>query len=148
PELITVAPNIHTVLDAEEAAFLGTLRTGTAIFEAAAEEVIRKGGKKLEGVQAFQLHDTYGFPIVLTLAMGAEQALVLVCGGFCRLMAQQRQRAKDDADAKKTGNADISVYSQFLERSGKVVFTGYDEVASDGTVVGLLAGGVPVPAAG
>ncbi len=68
--------------------------------------------------------------------------------GFRRLMAEQRQRAKDDAAAKKTGNADISVYSQFLERSGKVVFTGYDEVASDGTVLGLLAGGVPVPVAG
>jgi alanyl-tRNA synthetase len=148
PELITVAPNIHTVLDAEEAAFLGTLRTGTAIFEAAVEEVTRKGDRTLAGAQAFQLHDTYGFPIDLTLEMAAEQGLEVDEEGFRRLMAQQRQRAKDDAAAKKTGNADISVYSQFLERSGKVAFTGYDEIVSDGTVLGLLAGGVPVPAAG
>jgi alanyl-tRNA synthetase len=148
PELITVAPNIHTVLDAEEAAFLGTLRTGTAIFEAAVEEVTRKGDRTLAGVQAFQLHDTYGFPIDLTLEMAAEQGLEVDEEGFRRLMAQQRQRAKADAAAKKTGNADISVYSQFLERSGQVAFTGYDEIVSDGTVLGLLAGGVPVPAAG
>src|SRR5215813_7667550 len=148
PELITVAPNIHTVLDAEEAAFLGTLRTGTAIFEAAVEEVTRRGERTLAGAQAFQLHDTYGFPIDLTLEMAAEQGLVVDEEGFRRLMAAQRQRAKDDAAAKKTGNADISVFAQFLERTGKVAFTGYDEVASDGTVLGLLAGGVPVPAAG
>ena len=47
PELIRDAPNIHTVLDAEEAAFLGTLRTGTAIFDAAVEEVTRRGERTL-----------------------------------------------------------------------------------------------------
>jgi alanyl-tRNA synthetase len=148
PELITDAPHIHTVLDAEEAAFLGTLRTGTAIFDAAVEEVGRKGERSLSGAQAFQLHDTYGFPIDLTLEMAAEQGLNVDEDGFRALMAEQRQRAKDDAAAKKTGNADISVFAQFLERTGKVAFTGYDEVASDGTVLGLLAGGASVPAAG
>ncbi len=148
PELLRDAPNIHTVLDAEESAFLGTLRTGTAIFEAAVEEVTRRGERTLGGAQAFQLHDTYGFPIDLTLEMAAEQGLSVDEEGFRGLMAQQRQRAKEDAAAKKTGNADISVFARFLERSGKVVFTGYDEVASDGTVIGLLSGGVSVPAAG
>jgi len=148
PDLVRDAPNIHTVLDAEESAFLGTLRTGTAIFDAAVEEVTRRGERTLAGAQAFQLHDTYGFPIDLTLEMAAEQGLTVDEQEFVRLMAEQRRRAKQDAAAKKTGNADISVFAQFLERSGKVVFTGYDEVASDGTVIGLLAGGVSVPAAG
>ena len=53
-------------------------------------------------------------------------------------MAEQRQRAKADAAGKKTGNADISVFAQILERSGRVAFTGYDEVAGDATVIGLL----------
>jgi alanyl-tRNA synthetase len=148
PDLIRDAPYIHTVLDAEEGAFLGTLRTGTAIFDAAAEETARKGERSISGAQAFQLHDTYGFPIDLTLEMAAEQGLEVDEKEFRRLMAEQRQRAKDDAAAKKTGNADISVFAQFLERSGRVVFTGYDEIASDGTVIGLLAGGASVPAAG
>jgi alanyl-tRNA synthetase len=148
PELLTDAPHIHTVLDAEESAFLSTLRTGTAIFDAAVEEVGRKGERTLSGAQAFQLHDTYGFPIDLTLEMASEQGLSVDEEGFRSLMTQQRQRAKDDAAAKKTGNADISVFAQFLERTGKVVFTGYGEVASDGTVLGLLVGGAAVPAAG
>src|ERR1022692_1120086 len=148
PELVRDAPYIHTVLDAEESAFAGTLRTGTAIFDAAVEEVTRRGERTLAGGQAFQLHDTYGFPIDLTLEMAAEQGLSVDEAEFRRLMTEQRQRAKDDAAAKKTGNADISVFAQFLERSGKVAFTGYDEVSSDGTVIGLLEAGVSVPAAG
>src|SRR6266571_4854495 len=147
PDLVRDAPNIHTVLDAEESAFLSTLRTGTAIFDAAVEEVTRSGERALGGAQAFQLHDTYGFPIDLTLEMAAEQGLTVDEAEFRRLMTEQRQRAKQDAAAKKTGNADISVFARFLERSGKVVFTGYDEVASDGTVIGLLVGGASVPAA-
>src|ERR1022692_1593760 len=141
PELIRDAPNVHTVLDAEEAAFLGTLRTGTAIFEAAVEETSRRGAGTISGGEAFQLHDTYGFPIDLTLEMAAEQGLTVDEPEFRRLMSEQRQRAKQDAAAKKTGNADISVFAQFLQRSGKVVFTGYDDIADEATVIGLLADG-------
>ncbi len=148
PDLIRDAPNIHTVLDAEESAFAGTLRTGTAMFEAAASEIERGGGRSISGAQAFQLHDTYGFPIDLTLEMAAEQGLQVDETEFRRLMAEQRQRAKDDAAAKKTGNADISAYAQLLEKSGRVVFLGYDEIAAEATVIGLLSGGVAVPSAG
>jgi alanyl-tRNA synthetase len=148
PELHRDAPNIHTVIDAEESVFLGTLRTGTAIFDAAVEETRRRRADTIRGDQAFQLHDTYGFPIDLTLEMAAEQGLAVDEPEFRRLMTQQRQRAKEDAAGKKTGNADISVFAAILERSGPVTFTGYDEVAGDATVTGLLVGGAAVPAAG
>jgi alanyl-tRNA synthetase len=148
PELLRDAPNIHTVLDAEESAFLGTLRTGTAMFDAAVSEAERRGEQSIAGAQAFQLHDTYGFPIDLTLEMASEQGLTVDEPEFRRLMAEQRQRAKDDAAAKKTGNADISVFAQFLEQVGQVSFTGYDEIAAEATVIGLLSGGVSVPVAG
>src|SRR5580698_6576569 len=148
PELVRDAPNIHTVIDAEESAFLGTLRTGSAIFDAAVEETRRRGGETIRGDQAFQLHDTYGFPIDLTLEMAAEQGLAVDEEQFRRLMTEQRQRAKADAAGKKTGNADISVFARVLEQSGKVTFTGYDEIASDATIIGLLVDGASVPAAG
>jgi alanyl-tRNA synthetase len=147
PELRRDAANIHTVIDAEEAAFAGTLRTGTAIFDVAVEETRRKHATVLSGAQAFQLHDTYGFPIDLTLEMAAEQGLVVDEEGFRRLMDEQRQRAKKDAREKKTGNADISVYAQLLEQAGKVTFTGYDQAIGEATIVGLLSGGVPVKSA-
>jgi alanyl-tRNA synthetase len=147
PELHADAAHIHAVVDAEEAAFASTLRTGTAIFDVTVEETRRKKSSVLSGEQAFQLHDTYGFPIDLTLEMAAEQGLSVDSGGFRRLMDEQRARAKKDATEKKTGNADISVYASLLEQAGKVTFTGYDLTAGEATVVGLLSGGVPVKAA-
>ena len=148
PELIRDAPHIHTVIDAEEAAFLATLRTGSAIFDAAVEETRRRGTETIRGAQAFQLHDTYGFPIDLTLEMASEQGLAVDEGEFRRLMTEQRQRAKADAAGKKTGNADISVFANVLEQAGRVTFSGYDEVTTDATVVGLLVGGAAVSSAG
>ncbi|GII95310.1 alanine--tRNA ligase [Sinosporangium siamense] len=142
------AANIHTVIDAEEASFLGTLRTGTAIFDAAVEETKRKGAPVLSGSQAFQLHDTYGFPIDLTLEMAVEQGLKVDEDGFRRLMKEQRDRAKADAAAKKTGNADISVFGDILEKTGKVDFLGYNTTLAEATVIGVLIDGVAAPAAG
>ncbi|MEV5413455.1 alanine--tRNA ligase [Thermopolyspora sp. NPDC052614] len=147
-ELKADAAHIHTVIDAEEESFLGTLRTGTAIFDAAVEETKRRKQGTLSGEQAFQLHDTYGFPIDLTLEMAAEQGLQVDEEGFRRLMKEQRERAKADAAAKKTGNADISVFGEILEKAGKVDFLGYDQTTAEASVVGLLVGGVSVPAAG
>ena len=144
PELRRDAATIHRVIDAEDAAFADTLRTGTAIFDVAVEETKRKHASVLTGAQAFQLHDTYGFPIDLTLEMAAEQGLKVDEDGFRRLMGEQRDRAKKDAREKKTGNADISVYASLLEAAGKVTFTGYDMAEGEATVVGLLANGVPV----
>ncbi|MEV6037645.1 alanine--tRNA ligase [Nonomuraea sp. NPDC052116] len=147
-ELKADAPQIHAVIDAEEVSFLGTLRTGTAIFDVAVEETKRKSGTTLSGDQAFKLHDTYGFPIDLTLEMASEHGLKVDEEGFRRLMKEQRQLAKADAAAKKTGNADISVFGQLLEKAGKVEFLGYDQTEADTSVVGILVDGVPVPAAG
>src|SRR6202035_1759310 len=148
PELRIEAPRIVGVIDAEESTFLSTLRTGSAIFDAAVGETKRRGTTSLSGEQAFQLHDTYGFPIDLTLEMAGEQGLAVDEDGFRRLMAQQRQRAKQDSIEKKTGNADISAFAALLERSGPVIFTGYDQVAGDATVTGLLVNGAQVAAAG
>ncbi|HEX2317183.1 MAG TPA: alanine--tRNA ligase [Thermomonospora sp.] len=149
PDLVRTAANIHTVIDAEEERFLQTLRTGTAIFDAAVEETKRSGRATLAGAQAFTLHDTYGFPIDLTLEMASEQGLTVDEEGFRRLLEEQRQRAKADAAAKKTGNLDVSVLGELLDRSGGGVdFTGYHDVHGEARLVGLLVGGVSVPAAG
>jgi alanyl-tRNA synthetase len=148
PELRADAAHIHTVIDAEEQSFLATLRTGTAIFDASVEETKRRKEPTLSGAQAFTLHDTYGFPIDLTLEMAAEQGLAVEEGEFRRLMNEQRQRAKADAAAKKTGNLDVSVLGELLEQTGSVVFTGYDSVAGEARVVGLLVGGANVPSVG
>jgi len=148
PELRRDAASIQAVLDTEEEAFASTLRTGTAIFDASVEENRRRNSATLSGAQAFQLHDTYGFPIDLTLEMAAEQGLTVDEQGFRRLMAEQQERANRDAAEAKTGNAGISAFADLLGRSGAVTFTGYDQISGDATILGLLVNGMPVPAAG
>ena len=141
PELADSAERIDRVIVAEEAAFSQTLRAGTQIFDVAAGEVRNKGEKVLPGAKAFQLHDTYGFPIDVTLEMAAEQGLSVDEDGFRDLMAEQKQRAKDDARAKKTGgHGDRTVYRELLAQ-GATEFTGYQELESEATVRGLVRDG-------
>ena len=135
---------IATVAYAEEDAFRQTLRQGSQIFDLAATDVKASGGTTLAGEQAFQLHDTYGFPIDLTLEMAAEQGLSVDEEGFRRLMGEQRQRAKDDARAKKSAHRDAASYRTVADELGsEVAFTGYDTTTDEGLVRGLIgAGGV------
>jgi alanyl-tRNA synthetase len=149
PELAVEFERISQYAYAEEDAFLSTLRAGTTILDTAIADTKTSGGAALPGDKAFQLHDTYGFPIDLTLEIAAEQGLQVDQDGFRRLMADQRSRAKADAKARKTGHADLSGYRQALDDGGPVEFTGYAEVSRESRVRALLgAGGTGVPAAG
>ncbi|MEV6984411.1 alanine--tRNA ligase [Sphaerisporangium sp. NPDC051017] len=147
PELVADRKRIEAVALAEEAAFLKTLKSGTAILDTAVTETKASGGGVLAGDKAFQLHDTWGFPIDLTLEMAAEQGLSVDEDGFRRLMKEQRERAKADARAKKTGHADLSAYREVADASGFTEFTGYIATEGESTIVGLLVDGVPSPAA-
>ena len=147
PELARHAERIHAVADGEESSFFTTLASGTTRFDAAARDAANT--KTISGDQAFALHDTYGFPIDLTLEMAAEQGLRVDEEGFRRLMADQRQRAKDDAKKKKTGAVDVSAYRAVLDSIGApVAFTGYTDVEGDATVRGLLVDGSQARSAG
>ncbi|MEO3927083.1 alanine--tRNA ligase [Micromonosporaceae bacterium B7E4] len=149
PELATEFDRISSYAYAEEDAFLSTLRAGTTILDTAIEQTRSAGGAKLSGDKAFQLHDTYGFPIDLTLEIAAEQGLSVDQDGFRRLMADQRARAKADAQARKTGHVDLSAYRSVLDSGGPVQFTGYTEVSRESSVRALLGtGGTPVEVAG
>ncbi|GLW05759.1 alanine--tRNA ligase [Microtetraspora sp. NBRC 13810] len=147
PELVTDRGRIETVALAEEAAFLKALKGGTGILDAAVAETKAASGTVLSGDKAFLLHDTWGFPIDLTLEMAAEQGLSVDEDGFRRLMKEQRERAKADAKAKKTGHADVSSYREIADGSGVTEFVGYTATEGESTVVGLLVNGVPSPAA-
>ncbi|GAA2142007.1 alanine--tRNA ligase [Kitasatospora kazusensis] len=147
PELFEERKRIETVIVAEEASFLQTLRSGTTILDTAVAETKSSGSAVLAGDKAFQLHDTFGFPIDLTLEMAAEQGLSVDEDGFRRLMKEQRDRAKADAKAKKHGHADVSAYRAVADSAGATVFTGYADTSGEATVVGLLVDGVPAPAA-
>ncbi|MGA6162327.1 alanine--tRNA ligase [Amycolatopsis magusensis] len=144
PELVAGFDRISDVVKTEEEAFLSTLTSGSRIFDLAAEETKSAGGGILAGDKAFQLHDTYGFPIDLTLEMAAEQGLTVDEDGFRTLMEEQRRRAKADAASRKSGHGDLSVYREVLEQHGETLFLGYTDLQANARVIGLVADGVPV----
>ena len=147
PSLVQDSERIQAVSLAEEASFLETISKGATIFEVSVPEAKAAGGV-LSGAKAFALHDTYGFPIDLTLEMAAEQGLTVDEQGFRSLMDQQRRLAKEDSRRKKTGHVDVSAYRALLDAAGTTEFTGYAEVVSEATVRGLLVDGVTATAAG
>ncbi|MEV7396569.1 alanine--tRNA ligase [Aeromicrobium sp. NPDC092404] len=146
PELEADFPRISQIAYAEEDAFRQTLGKGTQIFESAAIAVKDKGGSTLPGEQAFALHDTYGFPIDLTLEMASEQGLAVDEEGFRSLMAEQRSRAKADAKSKKGAHADTTVYRAALDANGPTDWLAYTDLTTESRVIALIAGGDSVPA--
>jgi alanyl-tRNA synthetase len=140
PELETDFARIVKAAIAEEEAFLRTLNSGTVYLDEAISAVKAEGGKQLKGNAAFLLHDTYGFPIDLTLEIAEEQGLSVDRDGFKALMAEQRDRAKADAREKKLGGTDLSVYSDFRAK-GVTKFTGYESLETEGTIIGVIADG-------
>ncbi len=137
PELASDFERISSYAYGEEEAFRHTLRAGTTILDNAVVAIRGAGSTVLPGEKAFQLHDTFGFPIELTVEMAAEQGIDIDEDGFRRLMAEQRARAKADAREKKTGHIDLSIYRAARD-SGAVDFTGYTEVVRESTVTALI----------
>jgi len=128
---------------AEEETFLRTLASGSTVLDVAVAKTIKAKKSELPGDTAFLLHDTYGFPIEITLEMAEEAGLSVNRSAFDALMARQRSMAKADAKAKKTHLADLSVYSAF-RASGETVFTGYTELQTESSVLGIIVDGASV----
>ena len=168
PEVAQKFGTISQVAYAEEEAFLRTLSSGTTILDTALSQVIGSNGgleplerdddgvildptgsaPVLDGEKAFTLHDTYGFPIDLTLEIAAEQGVKVDEQAFRALMQQQKDRARADALAKKSGHADNSAYEALRTAlSNPVEFVGYTDTESTSRLVGLLVDGVPTEVA-
>ncbi|WP_243227889.1 alanine--tRNA ligase [Microbacterium sp. CIAB417] len=128
---------------AEEETFLRTLASGSSILDLSIAETKKTGGSSISGDQAFLLHDTYGFPIDLTLEVAEEAGLSVDRDAFDSLMQEQRTRAKADAKSRRRQLADHSVYRDFRAQ-GETVFTGYTDLATESRVLGILHDGVSV----
>jgi alanyl-tRNA synthetase len=144
PELVADFDRIHRIAVAEETAFNRTLASGSRLFDDAARATKQSGATVLSGTDAFTLHDTYGFPLELTLEMAAEAGLSVDEAGFRSLMAEQRQRAKADAAARKQAHADLSEYRDLVD-TGPTEFTGFNELTSEAKILGIFVDGKRVP---
>ena len=111
----------------EEQLFFKTLKTGIEIFEASINDT---DGKQLDGAIAFKLHDTYGFPVDLTMAMAQERGLKVDQKGFDKLMKKQREGSKSSSMFKVL---DITIDPKI-----KSEFVGYQEQTAKGSCVALF----------
>ncbi len=136
PELEESFPRVLRAAIAEEAGFSRTLDTGLIVLS----EAISSATGSLSGEAAFLLHDTYGFPIDLTVEIAEENGLSVDRDGFDALMREQKDRAKQDAKSKKTGGAGLQVYSEFRSL-GETQFLGYEGLKTTGKVLGLIRDG-------
>jgi alanyl-tRNA synthetase len=144
PELVADFDRIRRIAVAEETAFNRTLASGSKLFEEVAGATKAAGATVVSGSDAFTLHDTYGFPIELTLEMAAEAGLQVDEIGFRELMAEQRRRAKADAAARKHAHADLTAYRELVD-AGPTEFTGFDELTSEARILGIFVDGKRVP---
>ncbi|MDU0967787.1 MAG: alanine--tRNA ligase [Actinomycetaceae bacterium] len=137
---------ISQVAYSEEESFRRTLAQGTTILDAAVKQAKKAAGGKapvMSGEDAFTLHDTYGFPIDLTIEMAREKGVEVDEKAFRDFMEVQKNRARADAQAKKRGHVDTHVYNELAARvGGSVNFLGYTDLDATATVRGILVDGV------
>ena len=147
PDLERNRDFVAGVVTREEERFRQTLRSGSAILD---DELDRaaEGDGRLAGGVAFRLHDTFGFPLELTLELAAERGVEVDVAGFGEEMEAQRRRAREAATGGPAGAdpARIGAYRELVEQFGPTDFRGYVETSSTARVLAVLPG--PPGAAG
>jgi alanyl-tRNA synthetase len=156
PYLDEQRDKILKVIRQEEAQFARTLETGTSHLEAAlapltkAERVIGRlpdslpaDAPVLAGDVAFRLHDTYGFPVDLTVDMAAEYGVRVDREGFAAAMTEQKERSRKGTKAELSRQAGLGdLYQSILRRVGETKFLGYDGTQAEAKVVAILRDGM------
>jgi alanyl-tRNA synthetase len=132
PDLVKNHAFIRDVAAREEERFRRTLRTGSTMLDAQLEIV--PAGSQLPGDVAFQLHDTYGFPLEVTQEVAAERGVDIDLAGF--EVAMDAQRARGLASRKvAAGGDDLEPYQDLLEAVGPTDFVGREVFATDARVL-------------
>ncbi|MCW5251349.1 alanine--tRNA ligase [Streptomyces sp. SHP 1-2] len=149
PELTGQAALIEQVVTAEEESFTRTLAQGTRLLDAAISRTQHSGSVALPGETAFELADTYGFPLELTVEAARDAGLTVDEDRFAALLDEQKKRAKAGGKAK-TAEAlrKMDTYRELASRLPRTEFLGYEHLTAEATVTGLMSGGSVVTTAG
>ncbi len=136
PELHRERESILLWVRAEEESFGRTLEQGTKLLE----DVMQRSPDEIAAFDAFQLHDTFGFPIELTIELAAEHGRSVDIAGFGALMDRQRAQAREGARAAVTG--DLRERARDLARASgtQTDFTGYETLEQHTTVASVDGG--------
>jgi alanyl-tRNA synthetase len=157
PILVERREAISAAIEREEVQFARTLDAGTSQLEAAlaavAPDAQRVVGRRAEdlpadipripGDLAFRLHDTFGFPIDLTVELAAEYGVGVDRAGFDAALAEQRERSRSGKKAELARHAELtSLYQAIQARAGDSTFLGYETTSAPGTIVAIVRDGM------
>ncbi|NLA81511.1 MAG: alanine--tRNA ligase [Clostridiaceae bacterium] len=129
---------IIATLETEEKRFDRTVRQGLALLNEACEEERAKGSDRLPGHLAFRLHDTFGFPIELTLEIVREQGMTVDMAGFEEAMEVQRSRAREDFLEKTSTAWGSLALPEEVKSLGATSFIGYQYLENESPLLYLL----------
>ena len=139
PALIEKQEYIRKVIQVEEERFDATVDAGLSILHDMIEKAKNAGSKELPAADAFKLHDTYGFPIDLTIEILEEQGMNTDRDGFDALIQEQKERSREDR--KRLGDVGWASEDLGLDKSLKTEFCGYTQLEAEGNVLALVSEG-------
>lgn len=133
PELEEKRDYIKNIIKKEEERFDATIDNGIVVLNGYIENAKKGNRKNLTGEEAFKLHDTYGFPLDLTIEMAEEQGLEVDVDGFNKAMQEQKETARNAREDGSSWDAD-----ETYEFEGELTeFVGYDTLECEAKVVGI-----------
>lgn len=138
PELNSRRDRIYLLLEKEETKFAETLTQGLSLLDNLIAEGKKKGATELSGESVFMLHDTYGFPLDLSVDIAEEQGFTVDLAGFEAQMERQKEQARQALKEKVDSAWDDRMLPESFETLPKTTFTGYDELETEGTVLSIL----------
>ena len=139
PVLLEKQDYIRKVIQVEEERFDATVDAGLSILNDMIEAVKAEGKTELPAEDTFKLHDTYGFPIDLTIEILEEQGMTTNRDGFDALIEKQKQRSREDR--KRMGDVGWESEDLGLDKSLTTEFCGYDSLTSESEILALIADG-------
>ena len=126
---------IRNIIKKEEERFDATIDNGLNVLNGYIEAAQKEGRKELTGEEAFKLHDTYGFPVDLTLEMAEEKGLEVDIDGFNKAMQEQKDKGRSNCGIGSSWDGNETFE---FENAEPTVFVGYDTLETDAKVVGIV----------
>jgi alanyl-tRNA synthetase len=146
PELVERQDYVKNVVRLEEERFSATLEQGLRLLQELVEGARETGAAEISGESAFQLYDTFGFPIDLTREILAQDGLAVDEEGFRQAMEAQRERARKSRTAHGYLDSSLEAYKE-LAGAVTTEFVGYECFEADSKIMGIIVDGHSVDSA-
>ena len=140
PDVLPRSEFITRTIQGEENRFHQTIERGLELLDQSFDTLTTENNTQLDGKRAFELHDTFGFPLDLTQMLARERGFTVDDAGFADSMEAQRARGRAVWEARGgTKDEEISIYAEVLKEHGETEFVGYTQNNIEAEIVALIA---------